>query len=82
MINYFLFFFLQLPSLNTIADHLLHEGQLVKFVGMIQDMFNPNIYFSKYEVKNTKTGETQVRHGEYHEIELEACWFIWNTFLL
>ncbi|XP_075227713.1 mini-chromosome maintenance complex-binding protein isoform X2 [Lycorma delicatula] len=55
----------KLPLLNTTANHLLHNGQLVRFEGMVQDMFNPVLYMSKYEVKNLNSGQTEIRNGDY-----------------
>lgn len=57
----------QIPSLNSLASHNFTHGQLVRFQGMIQDMYNPEYYFERYEVKNTQTGESFVRCGLYKD---------------
>jgi hypothetical protein len=33
-----------LPSLNAVGINHLHDGQLVRFRCMIQDMFGPELY--------------------------------------
>jgi len=35
------------------------------FRGMIQDMYDPEYYLKQYEVKNTNTGENEIRCGMY-----------------
>ncbi|KAK0097807.1 hypothetical protein PV326_013648 [Microctonus aethiopoides] len=57
----------QIPSLNSSALHNLTHGQLVRFQGMIQDMYNPEYYFERYEVKNTQTDESFIRCGLYKD---------------
>lgn len=57
----------QIPLLNTTHNHLLQEGQLVRFQGMIQDMYNPVYYLATYEVHNTITNEKIIRSGKYKD---------------
>lgn len=57
----------QIPLLNTTHNHLLKEGQLVRFQGMIQDMYNPVYYLATYEVHNTITNEKIIRSGKYKD---------------
>ena len=40
---------LDLASINETPNHLLVDGQIVKFRCMIQDMFDPEYYMDKYE---------------------------------
>ncbi|XP_043287663.1 mini-chromosome maintenance complex-binding protein isoform X2 [Venturia canescens] len=57
----------QIPCLNSSSlDHLKH-GHLVKFRGMVQDMYDPEYYFKKYSVKNKDTGESKIYSGMYKD---------------
>lgn len=55
----------EIPLLNNSQVHNIRDKQLVRFRGMIQDMYDPEYYFKQYEVKNTKTGESDIRCGMY-----------------
>ncbi|XP_012274497.1 mini-chromosome maintenance complex-binding protein isoform X2 [Orussus abietinus] len=55
----------EIPSLNCLPLHDLRHGQLVRFRGMIQDMYDPEYYFEHYEVENKETGESYLRCGKY-----------------
>ncbi|XP_057329438.1 mini-chromosome maintenance complex-binding protein [Microplitis mediator] len=57
----------EIPSLNYLPVHSLQDGQLVRFSGMIQDMYNPELYFESYQVKNLDTGTTSMRSGMYRD---------------
>uniref|UniRef100_A0A1B6E8K5 Mini-chromosome maintenance complex-binding protein n=1 Tax=Clastoptera arizonana TaxID=38151 RepID=A0A1B6E8K5_9HEMI len=57
----------RLPLINSCSHQNLKDGQLVRFRGMIQDMYNPVLYFSSYAVRNTKTNETLIRCGKYKD---------------
>ena len=48
---------LQILSINEVPNHLLTDGQLVSFRCMIQDMFDPEIFLDKFNVKNLDSGE-------------------------
>ncbi|XP_011694426.1 PREDICTED: mini-chromosome maintenance complex-binding protein [Wasmannia auropunctata] len=54
-----------IPLLNGAQSHDIKDKELVRFRGMIQDIYNPEYYFKQYEVKNTNTGESDVRCGMY-----------------
>ena len=54
-----------IPSLNSTPLDYFKDGQLVRFRGMIQDMYNPEYFLSNYEVINTRTGESSIRSGMY-----------------
>lgn len=56
-----------IPSLNNLPLHGLKDGQLVRFSGMIQDMYNPELYMEKYQVKNLDTGIVNMRSGMYED---------------
>lgn len=47
------------------------DQQLVRFMGMIQDMQNPEIFFEQYEVRDNISGQTTVKMGKYHDVP--AC---------
>lgn len=55
----------EIPLLNNALLHDVKDKELVRFRGMIQDMYDPEYYFKQYEVKNTNTGESDVRCGMY-----------------
>ena len=55
-------------SLNNVANHVLFDGQLVRFRCMVQDMFDPEMYMSEYQVKNMKDGSVSVRSGRYRDV--------------
>ncbi|KAH0553492.1 hypothetical protein KQX54_001236 [Cotesia glomerata] len=57
-----------IPSLNNLPLHSLKDGQLVRFSGMIQDMYNPELYMEKYQVKNLDTGIVKMRSGMYEDV--------------
>ncbi|KAF7990707.1 hypothetical protein HCN44_000512 [Aphidius gifuensis] len=57
----------EIPSLNAVDIQDLQDGQLVRFRGMVQDMYNPEFYFQSYEVINKKTGEGNVKSGLYKD---------------
>ena len=47
------------------------DQQLVRFMGMIQDMQNPEIFFEQYEVRDNVSGQTTVKMGKYRDVP--AC---------
>lgn len=55
----------EIPLLNNVQLHDITDKQLVRFRGMVQDMYDPEYFFKQYEVKNTKTGESDIRCGMY-----------------
>ncbi|XP_046680106.1 mini-chromosome maintenance complex-binding protein-like [Homalodisca vitripennis] len=57
----------KVPLINTTPHHLLKDGQLVRFRGMIQDMYNPVYYLATYEVLDTTTNQKIVRSGKYKD---------------
>ncbi|XP_046383517.1 mini-chromosome maintenance complex-binding protein [Ischnura elegans] len=58
----------KIPLINCTPLHCLVDKQLVRFRGMIQDMFNPEFYLSSYEVLNKVTGEKRIESGKYKDI--------------
>jgi len=56
---------LKVPSLNT--GTLPRNNQMVRFRGMIQDIFNPEYYLGLFEQRNVKSGE-KVRHYYYYYV--------------
>ncbi|XP_019886689.2 mini-chromosome maintenance complex-binding protein isoform X2 [Ooceraea biroi] len=55
----------ELPSLNNVQLREVADKRLARFRGMVQDMYNPEYYFKRYEVRNSRTGESDVRCGMY-----------------
>ncbi|XP_012058308.1 PREDICTED: mini-chromosome maintenance complex-binding protein [Atta cephalotes] len=55
----------KIPLLNNTQLHDIKDKELVRFRGMIQDMYDPEYYLKQYEVKNTNTGENNIRCGMY-----------------
>ena len=47
----------QLVSINESANHMLTDGQIVRFRCMIQDMFDPEIFLDEYCVKKLDSGK-------------------------
>lgn len=73
----------QIPLLNSAPICNFKDKQLVRFQGMIQDMYDPEYYLEQYEVKNTTTGESDIRCGLYIDVAhcLVNC-FVFFFFLL
>ncbi|KAF5269933.1 hypothetical protein FQR65_LT05732 [Abscondita terminalis] len=58
-----------IPSLNVNDVQNLHDMRLVRFRGMIQDIFNPEYYHEQYEVIiNRATNERSLRNAIYRDI--------------
>ncbi|XP_072742432.1 mini-chromosome maintenance complex-binding protein [Anoplolepis gracilipes] len=55
----------EIPLLNNVQLQNITDKQLVRFRGMVQDMYDPEYFFKQYEVKNTKTGQSDIRCGMY-----------------
>ncbi|XP_012269288.3 mini-chromosome maintenance complex-binding protein [Athalia rosae] len=56
-----------IPSLNSLPLHAFKNQQLVRFRGMIQDMYNPEFYCDTFKVRSTITNDTQTRRGKYKD---------------
>lgn len=57
----------QIPLLNVNDIQYLQDAWLVRFRGMIQDMYNPEYYYEKLEVVNTQTSSNSIRSGKYSD---------------
>nr|XP_018907944.1 PREDICTED: mini-chromosome maintenance complex-binding protein [Bemisia tabaci] len=57
----------EIPVVNYMPDNLLVNKQLVRFRGMIQDMFSPVYYMQQYEVVNVNSSESSVRSGKFQD---------------
>ncbi|XP_001600675.2 mini-chromosome maintenance complex-binding protein isoform X1 [Nasonia vitripennis] len=55
----------EIPSLESAPLDYFKDGQLVRFQGMLQDMYDPEYYFKSYQVVDTATGENSSRCGMY-----------------
>lgn len=59
-----------ISSLKNYGD--IKDMQLVRFRGLVQNMFDPEIYLEKYEVK-TDNQPTEVRNGKFRDgLKLEV----------
>ena len=56
----------KIPLLNYVKLDELKDSQLVRFRGMIQDMFDPEFYMERYEVA-TNNGTT-IQEGKYRDL--------------
>lgn len=56
-----------IPSLNTTPIHHMLDGQLVTFRCMIQDMFDPEYYYSEYSVRDLSTGQLRRACGRFRD---------------
>ena len=56
-----------IPSLNLVQNHSIMDGQLVSFRCMVQVMFDPEFYLTKYQVRNTKDGSMRTLCGRYRD---------------
>lgn len=57
----------RIPMLNNIDNlNVLHDGQLVRFRGLVQDMLDPQIYLESYEVVMVD-GSKQIKCGKYRD---------------
>ena len=54
--------------MNDTSLHNLKANSLVRYRCMIQDMYDPEFYLGKYEVKDTATGNTFLRSGKYKDV--------------
>ena len=57
-----------IPSLNLVPNHSVMDGQLVRFRCMVQDMFDPEFYLAKYQVRNMKDGAMRTLCGRYRDV--------------
>ena len=57
----------QVPLLNCIPLEQLADGRLVRYRGMIQDQFNPELYLKAYTAVNSSTGhQVPVPYSQSH----------------
>jgi len=55
------------PSITEVENHQLREGQLLRFRCMVQDMFDPEYFMSRYKVKNLVDGSVKMVTGRYRD---------------
>lgn len=63
---------MQIPSLNDYPPHRIKNKSLVRFRGMIQDMFDPEFFMEAFEVSMGKTNATKMFCGLYQESFLQV----------
>ncbi|KAJ9584173.1 hypothetical protein L9F63_021470 [Diploptera punctata] len=44
------------------------EPQLVRFTGMIQDMYDTEMYMEQYELRDSVTSQTRIENGKYRDV--------------
>ncbi len=60
----------RIPLLQTAADNWdILPGQLVRFVGMVQDMLEPEYFSAAARVAHKATGVERVVSGKYRDLE-------------
>ncbi|KAK4877050.1 hypothetical protein RN001_009556 [Aquatica leii] len=57
-----------IPFLNYNEVQNLQDRKLVKFRGMVQDMFNPEYFYEQYEVVDQTTKVKSLRNGKFSDI--------------
>ncbi|KAL4232388.1 hypothetical protein ACF0H5_009956 [Mactra antiquata] len=62
-----------ISSLNDSNLHHLKANSLVRFRCMVQDMYDPEFFLGKYEVRDKNTGETSLKPGMYKDIAECGC---------
>lgn len=45
----------------------LTDGQLVRFRGLVQNMFDPEIYLEQYQIKDVNSDVHHTRNGKYRD---------------
>ncbi|XP_071514071.1 mini-chromosome maintenance complex-binding protein isoform X2 [Panulirus ornatus] len=58
----------ELPWVNETPLHYMRPNQVVRFRGMVQDMFDNEFFMDTYEVCNKNTGATRLQPGRYKDI--------------
>lgn len=81
MIERFILLF-QIPLINSTHTNDLKEGNLVRFCGMIQDMYDPVYYLASYEVHDTITNKNVMRSGKFKDSLQCAVSFTNNIYKL
>lgn len=58
----------KLPWVNETPLHDLRPNQVVRFRGMVQDMFDNEFFLDLYEVRDSNTGTFRLQSGRYKDI--------------
>lgn len=54
-------------SINATPNYMLVDGQVARFRGMIQDMFDPEYYMDKYAVRDLSSGTVRLATSRYRD---------------
>lgn len=74
---------IEIPFLNHANLDNLKDNSLVRFRGMVQDMANPEIYLSKYDVKSDDNDVRRTQNGKYRDVlVLNVSTIVTNHFLV
>ncbi|PIK49482.1 putative mini-chromosome maintenance complex-binding protein [Apostichopus japonicus] len=57
-----------IPSVNHTSLHLLKPDSLVRYRGMVQDMFDPEFYLGVYEVEDKSSNMKTLKSGKYQDV--------------
>lgn len=66
----------KVPLLNVLDINHTKNASLVRFRGMVQDMYDPEYYYEKYEVVNSETKTKSLKNGKYTDT---AQWEVWSS---
>eukprot|EP00002_Diphylleia_rotans_P039606 TRINITY_DN9219_c0_g1_i1.p1 TRINITY_DN9219_c0_g1~~TRINITY_DN9219_c0_g1_i1.p1 ORF type:complete len:585 (-),score=115.65 TRINITY_DN9219_c0_g1_i1:48-1802(-) len=58
----------KIPILNVTESYLIPDKSLVRYRGMIQDMFDPEYYMGIYGQRNPQSGQRSWRLGKYRDV--------------
>lgn len=58
----------KIPLVNVNHIHNFNNGALVRFRGMIQDMFGPEYYMERFEARNETTNEITTGTSKYRDM--------------
>lgn len=57
----------KIPVISNLENFdQLNDGQLVRFRGLVQNMFDPEIYLEQYQVKDSENA-VHTRNGKYRD---------------
>jgi hypothetical protein len=74
---------MKIPSINDIRIDTIPNGSLVRYRGMIQDMWDPEFFLGVYEEINTIQGtKVKTMNSITSLTVLEICQLLWTKLTL
>lgn len=66
----------KIPVISNLDNfNQLNDGQVVRFRGLVQNMFDPEIYLEQYQVKDVNNDQLHTRNGKYRDnLKLKVGW--------